>query len=135
MLRRSTISGADALAPLYPGPEIRKARARQLLFQNIEKFTQIGSHPQVRLKGGLGQLGRIDIHLRDPRVLGEGVPVVAGLTDVQPGTQYEDEVGSLQAEIARSSTYGPRPTGEQGMIRSNQIVRPGGGQWNTVALD
>lgn len=135
MLCRGAVSGPDTLAPLHPSTEIGKACTRQLLLQHIQEVVQVGGNSKVRSIGGLVQLGGVDIHLGHPGMLGEGLPVVAGLANVQARAEHEHEIGRLQAQVARPRADGARSPRKQRMVGSDQVMRPGRGQRYTVTLD
>ncbi len=91
---------------------------------------------KVDREGGLGELVAVGIDHDQLRPLGEGLPVVADLTDIEPAAQHQHEVGILQGEIAAPVADGAGPADRQRMALPDQVMGvEGGGDRQARLLD
>src|SRR5580700_5636996 len=90
---------------------------------------------QVRLNRRFVKFGCVDIDLDLERARGERLPVIAGLTDVEPRSQNQKNIGTLYGEVSGAIANRTLPSAKQGIVRGDDVVGPSGGYRDSKAVD
>src|ERR1017187_2192904 len=78
----------------------------------------------IRLHGWLVKLGRIDVNLDLECARRKGLPVVAGLADIESRSQDQQQIGILYREIPRPIADRALASTKEGIVGSNEVVGP-----------
>jgi len=57
----------------------------------------------------------------------EGLPVIAGLPDVETRSEYQEKVGTLHGEVSGAVADRALPSAKERVVGGDQVVRPGSG--------
>src|ERR1700682_5153265 len=93
----------------------------------FQKQLKVAMYRKVGLDRWFVQLGLVGVHLNFVGVRRERLPVIADLTNVEPGPQDQKQIRILHRKVSRALTDRPRTAAEQGIVRRDQIVGPRGG--------
>src|ERR1035441_6057105 len=88
----------------------------------------------IRLHGWLVKLGRIDVNLDLECARRKGLPVVAGLADIESRSQDQQQIGILYRKIPRPIADRALASTKEGIVGSNEVVGPRGRDWHTKAV-
>src|ERR1019366_289641 len=88
----------------------------------------------IRLHRWLVKLGRIDVKLDLECARRKGLPVVAGLADIEPRSQDQQEVGILHRKISRAIANRPLPSTKERVVGGDEVIGPCGAYWYAEAV-
>ena len=96
------------------------------------EFPGVGADRQVRAHVDFAELVLVDVYHDLHGGSGKAVEVVAGLKQVQPGPDAQEEVGILLHEIGVPVTQAPGPAVVQGVVLRDEVYAVPGGEHRNV---
>src|ERR1035438_8529834 len=83
----------------------------------------------IRLHGWLVKLGRINVNLDLECARRKGLPVVAGLADIESRSQDQQQIGILYRKIPRPIADRALASTKERIVGGDEVIGPCGAYW------